>query len=68
MKMANGGFRPAFNVQFATGTASQLIAAVAIGNVGRDQGRLAPMVEQLAERYGRRPRCWSMAGSPNWPP
>jgi len=56
MKMADGGFRPAFNVQFATATDSQLIAAVAIGNVGSDQGQLAPMVEQLVERYGKPPR------------
>jgi len=56
MKMADGGFRPAFNVQFATATSSQLIAAVAIGNVGSDQGQLAPMVAQLAARYGAPPR------------
>jgi transposase len=56
MKMADGGFRPAFNVQFATATDSQLIAAVAIGNLGSDQGQLAPMVELLAARYGKPPR------------
>jgi hypothetical protein len=39
MKMGDGGFRPAFNVQFATATSSQLIAAVSIGNVGSDQGQ-----------------------------
>ena len=55
MKMADGGFRPAFNVQFATATKGQLIAAVAIGNVGSDQGRLAPMAEQLAACYGKPP-------------
>jgi transposase len=55
MKMADGGFRPAFNVQFATATDSQLIAAVAIGNIGSDQGQLAPMVERLAARYGQPP-------------
>jgi transposase len=55
MKMADGGFRPAFNVQFATATEGQLIAAVAIGNVGSDQGQLAPMVERLATRYGKPP-------------
>ena len=55
MKMADGGFRPAFNVQFATATDSQLIAAVAIGNIGSDQGQLVPMVAQLAERYGQPP-------------
>lgn len=51
MKMSDGGFRPAFNAQFATDTQSQLIAGVAIGNVGSDHGQLAPMVEQLTERY-----------------
>lgn len=62
MKMADGGFRPAFNVQFATDTASQLIAGVAIGNVGSDQGQLAPMVEQMAARYGRRPAEYLVDG------
>ncbi len=62
MKMADGGFRPAFNVQFATATDSQLIAAVAIGNVGSDQGQLAPMVEQLAARYGKPPRAMLVDG------
>jgi transposase len=56
MKMADGGFRPAFNVQIATATQSQLIAAVSIGNVGSDQGQLAPMVEQLAASYGQPPK------------
>lgn len=62
MKMADGGFRPAFNVQLATATGSQLIAAVSIGNVGSDQGQLAPMVEQVAERYGRRPSTMLVDG------
>jgi len=55
MKMADGGFRPAFNVQLATDTASQLIAGVAVGNIGSDQGQMGTMVEQLVERYDRRP-------------
>lgn len=55
MKMADGGFRPAFNVQFATDTVSQMIAGVSIGNIGSDQGQFGPMVAQLAERYDRRP-------------
>jgi hypothetical protein len=55
MKMADGGYRPAFNVQFATDTASQLIAGVAVGNVGSDQGQMGAMVEQLVECSGHRP-------------
>jgi transposase len=52
MKMGDGGFRPAANVQFATDTASQVIAGVEVTNRGTDQGEMAPMVDQVQERYG----------------
>ncbi len=55
MKMADGGFRPAFNAQFATATAAQLIVGVDVSNAGSDLGQLAPMVEQLRGRYGQAP-------------
>jgi len=55
MKMADGGFRPAFNAQFVTATRGQLIVGVAVTNRGTDQGQLTPMVEQLRRRYGRPP-------------
>ena len=55
MKMADGGFRPAFNGQFATDTAAQVIAGVDATNVGSDLGQLAPMTEQLQAHYGRAP-------------
>ena len=55
MKMADGGFRPAFNAQLATDTASQLIVGVAVGNVGSDRGQLGPMVGQIEQRYSRSP-------------
>ena len=56
MKMGDGGFRPAFNVQLATATDSQVITGVDVTNSGGDQGQLAPMVEQHRERYATRPR------------
>jgi transposase len=56
MKMADGGFRPAFNVQIATAVQGQLIAAVSVGTVGSDQGQLAPMIAQLTQRYGQPPQ------------
>jgi len=44
MKMADGGFRPAYNVQFASDTTSGAIAGVAVDNSGSDprlrRGRL----------------------------
>ena len=55
MKMADGGFRPAYNVQFATDTESQVIVGVEVTNSGSDQGQMAPMVEQIEERHGKSP-------------
>jgi transposase len=56
MKMGDGGFRPAFNVQFATDTASQIISGADATNSGGDQGQMAPMVEQHQERYDKKPK------------
>ena len=55
MKMADGGFRPALNVQFATDTETQVIVGVEVVSSGSDQGKLAPMAAQLEERYDRKP-------------
>ncbi len=56
MKMGDGGFRPAFNVQFATAADSQVITGADVVNSGGDQGQLAPMVEQHQERYSETPK------------
>ena len=55
MKMADGGFRPAFNGEFATDTGTQIIVGVDATNAGSDLGELVPMVEQLDGRYGQVP-------------
>jgi len=55
MKMADGGFRPAYNVQFATATASQVIVGVEVVTTGSDAGQMSPMVEQIRGRYGEVP-------------
>jgi transposase len=56
MKMGDGGFRPAFNVQLATATGSQIITGVDVTKSGGDQGQMAPMVEQHEERYEEKPK------------
>ena len=56
MKMADGGFRPAYNVQFSTDTATQVIVGVEVGTIGSDLGQLAPMVGQIQERFGQAPQ------------
>lgn len=55
MKMPDGGFRPAYNVQFATDTQSQVIVGVDVVNEGTDAGQLTPLVEQIEQRTGVRP-------------
>jgi transposase len=56
MKMANGGYNPAYNVQFSTDTETQVIVGVDVINQGTDAGQLAPMVEQIEDRTDVRPR------------
>jgi transposase len=55
MKMGDGGFRPAYNAQFAVDTETQIVVGVEVSNRGSDQGQLVPMIEQLDKRYGRIP-------------
>lgn len=55
MRMADGGYRPAVNVQFATTTTGGLIAGVAVTDRGTEEEELVPMHAQLTERYGQGP-------------
>jgi transposase len=55
MKMADGGFRPAYNGQFAVDTKTQVIVGVDVSNSGSDQNKMPPMVEQLENRYRKVP-------------
>jgi transposase len=62
MKMANGGFNPAYNIQFATDTKSQMVAGVDVLTVGSDQGQMPPMVGQIQRRYGKAPGEYEVDG------
>ena len=56
MKMGDGGFRPAFNLQFATTTdKARVIVGVEVTNRGSDAGQSTPMLEQVEKRTGVRP-------------
>jgi transposase len=55
MKMPDGGFRPAYNVQFSTACQGQVIVGVDVVTEGTDQGQLPPMLEQIEKRFGERP-------------
>ena len=56
MKMADGGFRPAYNCQVASVAEGQIAIAVDVTNVGSDRGLMRPMQERLAGLYGRAKR------------
>jgi len=58
MKLMDGGFRPAYNVQFATDGDSHAVVGVAVTNVGTDYGQLTPMLAQVEQRTGRRPTTY----------
>ena len=62
MKMGDGGFRPAFNVQFATTCEEQVIVGMDVVNAGSDMAQLAPMVEQVERRLGHSPDEWLVDG------
>lgn len=53
MKMANGGYNPAVNVQLATDTESRAIIGVTVTNEGNDSMKLSePMRKQVEQRTG----------------
>lgn len=55
MKMPNGGFNPAVNVQIATDTQSRAIVGIEVSNEGSDNAGLSePMRRQVEQRCGRK--------------
>lgn len=59
MKMGDGGFRPAYNIQLATAGAPmggpRTIVGLRVTNEGTDMGSLTPMLEEVERRTGRTP-------------
>lgn len=62
MKMGDGGFRPAYNLQFASDCDAQIIVGVDAVTAGSDMGQLVPMVDQVHERCGQTPEHWLVDG------
>jgi transposase len=54
MKMPDGGFRPAVNVQLATDVDSRAIVGVDVSDRGSDKGLAEPMRQQVEDRTGRK--------------
>ena len=62
MKMPDGGFRPAYNVELATDQAKGIIVGVTVIREGTDAGQALPMEEQVVKRTGQHPRAYLMDG------
>jgi hypothetical protein len=63
MKMADGGFRPAYNLPYSADTATQVITGVEAVTAGSDAGQLPPMLEQIHDRFGVYPKTTLVDGS-----
>jgi transposase len=58
MKMADGGFRPGYNVQVVSAAGEQMVLGIEVTNAGSDRGLMRPMMDQsqvltghIPERY-----------------
>lgn len=63
LKMPDGGFRPALNVELATDVDSQVIVGVDVITVGSDGGQAAPMAEKVIGRTKRSPEGYLVDGN-----
>jgi Transposase DDE domain len=61
MKLADGGFRPAYNMQIVSAPTGQVIVAVGIDTTGSDRGLARPALEQL-DAAGTRPSDYLVDG------
>jgi transposase len=55
MKMADGGFRPAYNVQVVSAAGEQIVVDVAPCTTSSDRGLMRPRLEAVRKRLGRQP-------------
>jgi transposase len=55
MKMGDGGFRPAYNLQISTDTDSRFIVGVGVSTVGSDAQLLSPALDDIERRAGQLP-------------
>jgi transposase len=62
MKMADGGFRPAYNPQFATDVASGVILGIHVTNEGTDAQQAEPVIADLMKRLSRAPAQYLLDG------
>jgi transposase len=62
MKMADGGFRPAYNVQVASVAGEQIVVAIEPSTSGSDRGLMRPMLGQVQASTGKLPEHYLADG------
>ena len=62
MKLGDGGFRPALNVQLATTGDGRAIVGVTVSQQGSDGGLAAPLEAQVVARTGQHPQEYLIDG------
>jgi len=55
MKMADGGFRPGYNVQVVSAAGDQIVVALEVYNNGSDRGLMRPLLDRRYARTGHFP-------------
>ena len=62
MKMADGGFRPAYNMQLGVDVDARIIVAARASNSGGDMGQVEPTLEEVERRTGKKPEDYLVDG------
>lgn len=62
MKMGDGGFRPAYNLQISTDVDSRFIVGVGVSTVGSDARLSVPALDDIERRLGDLPEQWLVDG------
>jgi transposase len=62
MRMPDGGWRPAYNVQLTADPKADVIVGLDVDTTGSDGGLMTPAAEQVERRYAHRPQRWLADG------
>jgi transposase len=62
MRMSDGGWRPAYNVQLTGIPGDSLVVALDVDTNGSDGGLMKPAAEQVEQRYAHCPQRWLADG------
>jgi transposase len=62
IKMPDGGFRPAYNMQVASVAGEQIVVAVDISTSSSDRGLARPMLEKINANYAKLPKQYLIDG------